>query len=84
MNGLNALIAEKQHGDEVKSKKNLDTDMVGQHRNHGAVLVEQGKEMRKTVDIQTVLGMANLIAVQDMIALVVTIDQGRGIGYYKI
>lgn len=84
MNGLNALIAEKQHEDEVKSKKNLDTDMEGQHHNHGVVLVGQGKETRKTVDIQTALGIANLIAVQDMIAFVVMINQGLGMGYYKI
>ena len=82
MNGLNVQIAEKQHGDEMKSKKNLDTDMVERHHNHGVALVEQGKEMRKTVDIQTALGMANLIVVQDMIALVVTIKQGFVMGYY--
>ena len=71
-------------GNEVKSKKNLDIDLVGQHHNHAVVLAEQGKEMRKTVDIHTALSMVNLIAVQNMIALVVTIKQGLGIGnYYK-
>lgn len=75
MNGLNVLIAEKRHGDEVKSKKNLDTDMAAQHHNRGVVLADHEKEMKKTVDIQSVLGMANLIVVRDMIALATTIKQ---------
>lgn len=68
MNGLNVLIAEKQHGGETKLKLNLDTDLAARHRSLGAALVEHESETKKTVDIQNVLGMVSQIAVQDMIA----------------
>lgn len=74
MNGLNVLTAEKQHGDEAKQKLNLGIDMAVQHRNLGVVLVEHGKEMKKTADILYVRGMVNLIVVRDMIALATMIE----------
>lgn len=68
MNGLNVLIAEKQHGDEMKLKLNLDTDLVVRLRSLGAALAEHESEMKKTADIRNVLGTVNPIAAQDMIA----------------
>lgn len=68
MNGLNVLIAEKQHRDETKLKLNLDTDLAVRLRSLGAALAEHESEMKKTADIRNVLGTVNPIAVQDMIA----------------
>ena len=48
--------------------------MAVQHRNLGVVLVEHGKEMKKTADILYVRGMVNLIVVRDMIALATMIE----------
>lgn len=74
MNGPNAQTVEKQHGDAVKSKPNLDTDMEVLCRSRGAVPAERVKEARVIVHTRNVRGMVNLIAVQDMTAHAPMID----------
>lgn len=73
MKWLNVPTAEKQRGDEVRLKQNLDTDLVVQRRNPGAALAEHENETKKTADTRNALGTVSQIAGQDMIVLVVMI-----------
>lgn len=74
MNGPNVPTVEEQHGGAAKSKPSSDIDTVAQCRNHGVALAEREKEARKIVDTRSVSGTVSRIAVQDMIAPVMTIE----------
>lgn len=73
MKWLNVPTVEKQLGDEVRLKQNLDTDLAVQRRNLGVALAEHENETKKTADTRNALGTVSQIAVQDMIVLVVMI-----------
>lgn len=73
-NMLNAPIVGNWFGDVVKLRLSLAIGTTEQCHNRGAEIAEHAKEAKKTADIHPARGMANLIAVHDMIVPVMTIE----------